>query len=495
MSETPEDKFDEVLSKRKRGRPKKNVPAPSTTVSKIAKGRSKTGCVTCRKRKKKCDEAKPSCLNCQKNAVVCEGYPVKRFWEPGNKRRPEEMRRYSFTFPRCLPFLVDGIETDIDRRFLDHFVFELSGVLTIHDDDSNPFKDLLLPMATQHSGLMHSLMALSGSHIIAKEPNPDFKNRQLYHYSIAISTLNATIRSAIEGDQEASNLLVEDPAVASTIVHCLISICSGSTNGDYRIHMNGARSLIAKRDKRKSKNPEFQRFIMEFFMYHNVMNSLTSLDRRPISFDDDDDRSLPSFLIQPALQPGAGLMVGVLEGLFKYITRITVLRDSVRRRIGAGLEPAVVYESLSQAVLIDAGIRDWDPKQETNTPLWVAAQLYRQCTWVYLYRTIQASRPSAKICAAVDDGLDYLRVLTPTESVQCVLLLPIFLLGCAAFEKRQRPDLETAFDNLQAYSNLGNIRPARQVVRRVWEMMDNGDDKSWDWEGIMASMDIDLLVT
>lgn len=400
--------------------------------------------------------------------------------------------------PRHLPFLVDGIETDIDRRFLDHFVYELSGVLTIHDDDSNPFKDLLLPMATQHSGLMHSLMALSGSHIIAKEPNPDFKDRQFHHYSVAISTLNANITSAIEGDQEAGALLVEDPAVASTIVHCLISICSGSTNGDYRIHMNGARSLIAKRDKRKSKNPEFQRFIMEFFMYHDVMNSLTSLDRRPQNLDDDDDdddRSLPNFLIQPAIQPGAGLMIGVLDGLFKYITRITALRDSVRRRIDAGLEPAVVYESLAQAVMIDAGIRDWDPNQEPNTPLWVAAQLYRQCTWVYLYRTIQASRSSAKICAAVDDGLDYLRVLTPTESVQCVLLLPVFLLGCAAFEKRQRPDLETAFDNLQAYSNLGNIRPARQVVRKVWKMMDDGDEKSWDWEGIMASMGIDVLVT
>ena len=61
MSETPEDKVDEVLSKRKRGRPRKAVTSPSSTVSKVAKGRSKTGCVTCRKRKKKCDEAKPSC--------------------------------------------------------------------------------------------------------------------------------------------------------------------------------------------------------------------------------------------------------------------------------------------------------------------------------------------------------------------------------------------------------------------------------------------------
>ena len=47
--------------KKKRGRPRKNPPTTSTASSKVAKGRSKTGCITCRRRKKKCDEAKPSC--------------------------------------------------------------------------------------------------------------------------------------------------------------------------------------------------------------------------------------------------------------------------------------------------------------------------------------------------------------------------------------------------------------------------------------------------
>jgi len=49
-----------VQGKRPRGRPRKH-PKPSDSIAKIAKGRSKTGCITCRKRKKKCDEAKPSC--------------------------------------------------------------------------------------------------------------------------------------------------------------------------------------------------------------------------------------------------------------------------------------------------------------------------------------------------------------------------------------------------------------------------------------------------
>lgn len=47
--------------KRPRGRPRKHPLTPAVSASKITKGRSKTGCITCRKRKKKCDEAKPRC--------------------------------------------------------------------------------------------------------------------------------------------------------------------------------------------------------------------------------------------------------------------------------------------------------------------------------------------------------------------------------------------------------------------------------------------------
>ena len=59
-SESPEEKMD-GLSKKRRGRPKKSGSPSPTSANKVAKGRSKTGCITCRRRKKKCDETKPEC--------------------------------------------------------------------------------------------------------------------------------------------------------------------------------------------------------------------------------------------------------------------------------------------------------------------------------------------------------------------------------------------------------------------------------------------------
>lgn len=56
-------KADEKSPKKPRGRPRKHPLAPARALNKAAKPRSKTGCITCRKRKKKCDEAKPRCMS------------------------------------------------------------------------------------------------------------------------------------------------------------------------------------------------------------------------------------------------------------------------------------------------------------------------------------------------------------------------------------------------------------------------------------------------
>jgi hypothetical protein len=50
-----------VRIRRARGRPRIHPPRSPTALAKQAKARSKTGCTTCRKRKKKCDETKPYC--------------------------------------------------------------------------------------------------------------------------------------------------------------------------------------------------------------------------------------------------------------------------------------------------------------------------------------------------------------------------------------------------------------------------------------------------
>ncbi|KAL4888980.1 fungal-specific transcription factor domain-containing protein [Aspergillus ambiguus] len=470
---------------RKRGRPRKHpLPVPGGQ-AKITKGRSKTGCITCRRRKKKCDETKPTCLNCQKNAVVCEGYPPKEIWKSG-KQKLEDAARNQSIISRTLPLLIDGIETEVDRWFLDHFVYGFSRVLTLINDDSNPFKEILLPMATQHRGLMHSLMCLSGSHLSGLNPEPRLKERKYHHFHRAICDLKDNIMPRSSKPGEESELLVEDPIIASTIALSLNTICEGETNGEYRPHMDAARYLLVTQ---KPRNEKFRQFIVEFFQYHDVSNSITSLDRRPAHLHG--DLRLPDFV--PHAQ--AGSFLGVFDGLFNYISDVTQLRDRIRQRHLEGYEPAVDYQILSEAVSIDSAIRVWETSHAANTPNWYLAQLYRQSTWVYLYRTIRPSRPSDKIAQVVDDGLSYLDQLPQDAGAYSIVLMPLFLLGCSAFLPRQRERIQQGFESLRHYSNLRNIQPAFKVVQKVWEVMDTKMEDSWDWEKIIKDMNMDFLIT
>ncbi|KAF2435999.1 hypothetical protein EJ08DRAFT_691893 [Tothia fuscella] len=469
------DQSSGPVARRPRGRPRKHPKTSPMSNQKQPKGRSKTGCITCRRRKKKCDETRPACLHCQKNNVHCEGYPPKDYWQG---------RTMSIDRPRELPLLIEGIETETDWFFFDHFNMHLSRVLSLFTDRQNPFKEILLPMATTHQGLMHSVLCLSGAHLVAKKPNERFAQRQYYHFHRAVNNLRTDlcVKETAEGDDPA---VIDDPTVAQVLVLCLKSICAGETNGEYRPHLDAAKTLI--RDQ-PSRNPEFRSFLLEFFVYHDVSNSITSMDRPSMLMSE--DFQLPEFI-----QPEAGIFLGVTDGIFLALSRARQLRDKVRARRNVDMKPIVDYQILTAAAQIDHTLRTWVCQQPTDTPRYAAAFLYRQCAWVYLQRTIMPSHPNPRLQEAVDEGLVYLRELPEDSSTLSVLLMPLFILGVSAFVPEQRPHIQKAFADLQAYSNLGNIKYAKMTVEKVWELMDAGDEKSWDWEAVMENMGWDFLVT
>ncbi|GMM36891.1 hypothetical protein DASC09_042160 [Saccharomycopsis crataegensis] len=51
------------------------------------KRRTRTGCLTCRKRRIKCDERKPFCMNCEKSKKECMGYEKPKAANDGSKNK------------------------------------------------------------------------------------------------------------------------------------------------------------------------------------------------------------------------------------------------------------------------------------------------------------------------------------------------------------------------------------------------------------------------
>lgn len=54
-----------------------------STASGQPRQRSFRGCLTCRRRRRKCDEERPTCRMCRENARECEGYQLNLTWDVG----------------------------------------------------------------------------------------------------------------------------------------------------------------------------------------------------------------------------------------------------------------------------------------------------------------------------------------------------------------------------------------------------------------------------
>ncbi|KAK0255236.1 hypothetical protein LTR29_017030 [Friedmanniomyces endolithicus] len=474
---------------RKRGRPRKH---PSLDQKKSSHVRSKTGCGTCRRRKKKCDESRPFCTNCEKNNVVCDGYEPRQPWQA----RRSTTLTVRTAIPAELPMLVEGVDGTVDQMFFHHFTAHVGKVLSL-TDHQNPFLEIIVPMAMGHAGLMHSLLYLSGSCLMANDPSPrsEWEERQEHHSSKAMRLLQDDLAESASGDQS-TVATIDDPSIAQTLLLCLQTVCAGDLTGTYRYHLDAMKIMLTQRAA-TVPNEQLRQFILEFLLYHDYSSSITSLgnplDQR--SIDLMEGFKLPEFMIQPQ----AGTLLGVMDGLFGFISRIRRLRDQIRQRRVQGAGHWWDADIIDDAFAIDDALRAWKCVHPPDSPRYAPSLLYRQCTWIYLHRTIQLSQPSPTFTEAVDQGLAYLRMLpwsTDDGSTQSILLMPLFLLGCAAFQPDQRPEISEAFQRLQSWSSLGNIRYAREIVEEVWRMMDEGmEEETWDWETIIAKRGWDFLVT
>ncbi|KAK3400588.1 fungal-specific transcription factor domain-containing protein [Sordaria brevicollis] len=403
---------DQTKTKRPRGRPRKHPIAPVVPANKVTKGRSKTGCLTCRKRKKKCDEAKPRCMNCEKNAVVCEGYPEKQIWKSGRERaeegkhnrttlvvgqsnmpmHAERLKSHSLP-PITMQPLFHGLETVEDRIFWKHYNEHLSTVLTVEGEHKNAFKDMMVPIAVQHQGLMHSILSLASKHIDYDTPygvnvlknNPStsvhkLHERSLYHHDQARQKFYEDVEVS-----DAQDKLRVSARYGQMLCFLLEALAEGNPRGEHRLHLSAYKSLISSSPPEDSA---FFSFIAEFFQYHifadELIHSVSSLHHRAIPNDANHT---------PAIHTPR--LLGVADGLLEYLPQISMIRNTIRHNIVAQVDPVVDYVSLYRAAEIDAAIKDWTPHWPRGDNRDRVGLLYKHMMWIYLVRTVYPPTPSA----------------------------------------------------------------------------------------------------
>ena len=194
--------------------------------------RTRTGCLTCRRRKVKCDEARPTCSRCLKFNVVCEGYydrrrilspisstsPPRPFNLPANQTITNELRPSSpqerlhllrGTIPASPPLFPDATSRadhlSAYHQFITvtvHQLFRRDQLAFWRDEVAKMSWDVDLVYETiQALGSMHRASMIPASAILQNEAQRS-RVLGLGAYDNAVRLLSKELRQGVSGREQ-----------------------------------------------------------------------------------------------------------------------------------------------------------------------------------------------------------------------------------------------------------------------------------------------------
>ena len=207
----------------------------------------RTGCLTCKARKVKCDESKPSCRRCTTSGRKCDGYA-----DTTNASRvlAHSSRRSHATAqfppdPDVDKLLSNALDND-EHRWLDHFSSHTGPALSGYPDNRSFWSVELPQLSLSEPAIRHALLAVSSCHArfetqLGSTKQPDEivgQDFTIKHYSLAI----ASLRQAL--DLQGTKLQVP-------LICCLLFICLECLYGNTILTLthlqNGLKILDSRR--------------------------------------------------------------------------------------------------------------------------------------------------------------------------------------------------------------------------------------------------------
>ncbi|KAL2816297.1 hypothetical protein BJX63DRAFT_143379 [Aspergillus granulosus] len=134
----------------------------------VTRPRSRNGCITCKLRHVKCDEAKPECVQCQQTGRKCDGYDTASQTQL-RKRIAERHRPLDRDLVGADHRLLLRQETRTERRYLDFFYAQTS--LAFAGFYDSKLWSYLIPQLGEHEpSIRHAMTAIGAIHSRVQNP-------------------------------------------------------------------------------------------------------------------------------------------------------------------------------------------------------------------------------------------------------------------------------------------------------------------------------------
>ncbi|KAK4106402.1 hypothetical protein N658DRAFT_17991 [Parathielavia hyrcaniae] len=232
----------------------------------------RTGCITCKIRKVKCDEARPSCLRCTRTGRICDGYLDANTMAQRRRRSAAHVTGTTGE-PQALPALFYNWASSDERRAF-HFFQHITAPSLSGELDGAFWRVLVLQICQSEPAVRHAVLAVGILHegMVQAGTAPyvqaeDRNSFALHQYNRAIACLLDQMRTA-----NARPLV--------PLLTCVLFVCielMQSKDRESLLHLEQGRQILNQLGRKSSaKNHEFD-LIKQHLVPIYTRLSLTSL--------------------------------------------------------------------------------------------------------------------------------------------------------------------------------------------------------------------------
>ncbi|KAK1968951.1 hypothetical protein LY78DRAFT_603537 [Colletotrichum sublineola] len=479
----------------------------------------KTGCLTCRYRRKKCVENTfPTCGSCARLNLKCVRSSARDIvptsWvdqkQPFNQLeqtpRTYSVHESSSSFPLCTPAPTgDDAEPPQKRQVMRYYITVLCHHLTA-SEQFNSFLSAFLPMAMESNVLYDALVAFASGHLSLF--NESYKVTALKAHSTAINNFAA----ALSAPQQ--HITWYETKAATCLAFVIGEVSTGDNRG-WSSHLLGAKSLIESAVVNTSagvvlrgpdvfkKSSEGQ-WILRNFAYHDIIGSVT-LRRRPLldcSYLDGITDVVDTYL-------------GVATGLLRHVATLSVLDEETR------LGPEFSAEEISKrkalfhvtCTKVEQDLQHWQCWHDAAPDLAALAYAFRGAVLIVMYQLIRNRLASegdgksegfsatkwdilpTKIRTQVSNILRHVSDIPIGSHTESAILFPLFLAGSEATEKGHMDAVRVRLQMTLQKRKFQNIARSLAILEDLWQRRQVADASWVEWTDILDETGEHLLLT
>lgn len=280
--------------------------------------RSRTGCLRCRRRHQKCDEARPSCSRCVDAGSVCAyggGNPDSNAQRVvlSRNRRDSLLALYT-VFGDTIP-LIDPSHSSC----LSYFIEDASTAISCHESIQLDTCQAIVSVGSSFPCLLYSSLVLSVLHKASTVDDPAFGGK----LAIQALELHAAALSMLKAELQKGPGSNQDVVIATALMLATCELRYNPETGTWRDHFECTRRLVGSNLSQwrpQDHESALTRFIRRTFTTLEFLVALpTPWSHQPRSILSlDRPSSLPSVQDSGAIESTLAFCVDLLE-VFRWI--------------------------------------------------------------------------------------------------------------------------------------------------------------------------------